>query len=534
MKLMELFVEIMGDKAPLDHTLKEAEQHAKASGDRMGASIAQGFGIGAGIAAVQGMIGAAKGAYEWLHHSVEGAMDLNGAIFRLKIVMGESSEKAIAFAESMTKLGYGKVEILNAMRNFGDLSEQLGSTREQAEAMGETLTKLAANVSIAKPIAFADALGSMKQAAMGNERALRGLMEIVDPLHAKTVAHAAGVIQASGAMDKHAKAAALVALMQERFAYTSGLAEKAVDGARGQSRLMGVQMEELQEKIGQILLPAFTSLTSVATGALGGILDWLDKDNIWFKKLADTVTDLGVVIRNLGLSWDIAKAGAAVAISTMCDYINNNLKQDLSDAILLATTLWDTINKKGGKQAGKDAGKGLGGIDWSKKAPDALDFNPLTAFGAIPYMQDKVRQFADAFWNETPTGKDVIGKVGPVIADHKDFDESPATKILRDQLKELTDKMAALMAKAHKDQEHPTDPTARTPAGAGALGGKVQEATRTSLIEFYNKLQVGAFGKGAAEKTADGVVKIVALHEAGNELMKKAFNAPAAPAVAGA
>jgi hypothetical protein len=236
----QISVQIVGDASKFERELKSAGKSAQGFGSRIGSMMKvagplAGAAIAGGIVAgLKSSIGAAKEA-EQAQARLQQALGSAGVSYAKH---GEAIDSAI---QKTSKLAALDDEELSD--SFAKLVRTSGDVKQSIEGMA-----LAADIARARNISLESATKVVEKGLIGQETAFKRV----------------GVEITKGMTASEAFAAA-----QEKFA---GAAKAHGETAAGAQEKLGVAFENLQERIGQKLLPVFTSLVLKLTE----VVDWVE------------------------------------------------------------------------------------------------------------------------------------------------------------------------------------------------------------------------------------------------------------------
>lgn len=269
----KLTVEIVGDTSNLQKSLSDAgKSSGKMGGLMKGAGLAVGAGIGVAAVAVKSFISAAQ-ASEVSQAKMTTQLKALGIGYRAH---AKEIDNVIQKTSQLSGLDDEDLQdsFTNIVRVTGDVNQAL------------KLNALAADIARAKHIPLEAASKSVAKAATGNASAFSRL----------------GVVMQKGATGQEAIAAA-----QRKFA---GQAEAYGKTAAGAQERFGVAIENLQEKLGEKLLPVFTK---VATAVSGFVEDFTNGTGT-AGKFRDVIVDVFTTIR------DVVQATIGAVRQTLADH----------------------------------------------------------------------------------------------------------------------------------------------------------------------------------------------------------------------
>lgn len=286
-KLASLFVEIGADAKPLDNTLAGAKSKVIAAATAMKASFTKAFSIesiGIGIgAAIPGMVASIGGRLvDAAKSGVFAASDLNETIQKTEVVFGAASKGVISFAESMRdSFGSSRKEILDSASGFGLIAKGAGLSKVAAAELSVKLAGLADDASSFYNVGMDVALEKIRAGLTGESEPLRAFGVLLNEDAVKAEALRMGLVGVGKVLSESSKVAARASLIQKGLADAEGDHMRTAGGFANQTRELSGRLEDLGATVGNMALPAITSLTVLTNnyikaqaGAIEGLKEW--------------------------------------------------------------------------------------------------------------------------------------------------------------------------------------------------------------------------------------------------------------------
>lgn len=479
-KLAELFVEIGAKTSPLQTKLAGVQRqlNTMAATPVMVGGVG-GMGLGA-LAGITGAIAAASGIAFGIKKAVDVSSDLNEAINKTKVLLGESSAEIFKFADAMQKkYGAARREIIDASGNLAMLGLSTGMDKGKAAAFAVELSEATdAATSLINPAGgLAEMFERVQSGLSGQIEPLRKYGIFLSETAVEQQALSMGFRKVDGDIDQQGKTMARAMLILKGFKVAEGDHKNTQYEYANQMRELSGRWEELMIKIGDAFRPLATKivmgLNTVLTGLTRLAENW---GAIW---LGMKSAAFGVVL-NIGarLKW-------------LCDVFVQFGQWLASEWVNLLVDAFNSagVAMRNWAQQAVDILKALlafrGGefnVEWTKPIP-------------MPELNTKafkVPEFKAIFDDPMRPLKDAIGKA-----------LSPAGEADK-KGKKWYEKGAMDESKKGKEK----------PEFMGA-------------VEFVKKLQTSLFGDDHAKKTAENTEAIRKGIDMQNELIRKQGQPPA-------
>ena len=282
---------------------------------------------------------------------VEAAVDVQESLSKNTVVFGQAAEGVAAFADTAADaLGMSRRQALEATGTFGTLAAAMKIPEAQAADMATTMTQLAADMASFNNASPEETLIALQSGLRGEAEPLRRFGVLLDAATMKQEALKQGLIDNEKmALTPSQKALAAYGLILEQTQIQQGDFERTSDGLANTQRRLSANFDDVKEKLGTILLPAFESAASwlEATG-LPAMEDFVDE----IGNLGDNEFLQGVAT-NLGELW----TGISDGVGAVAD-----------------SEVWDLLEDAFGDIPGwaGDALSALDEVDWSDVSLDEL------------------------------------------------------------------------------------------------------------------------------------------------------------------
>lgn len=253
-----LTVNFVGRTDQLDKAYKRVNKGSQ----NMSATLTR--GLRTGMTAFAGIGAAAAGFVALTKPMVDMASNVNEAMSKNKQLFGESAKAVTQFAETAAEnLGLSRRETLIAVGDFGSLTSAMKMSEEEGSRMSMRLVELASDLASFHDTGVDQALTALAAGLRGENEPLRKFGVLLDAATLKTKALEMGLIEnTKSALDPAKKALAAYEVIMQQSIDAHGDFQRTSDGLAGQQKILAAQWGDLQEEIGQALLPLFRDFTT--------------------------------------------------------------------------------------------------------------------------------------------------------------------------------------------------------------------------------------------------------------------------------
>jgi len=256
-------------------------------------------------------------------------------------IFGEGADDVEEFARvTSDELGLSVQEAREGLANLGaQLKNSLGDTAA-AEEQSKALIKLAADVSAAMNVPFADTLARIQSGLRGETEAIEKLNIFIGESSLKQEALRQGIGKSTEQMTEQEKTQLRLSAIFRQTADLTGAAAAESESFAGQTARLQASIKNLAVEFGQALLPAATDLVAALRDAVE-----------WFRGLSDgaksTIVAMGGVTAAMaGSAFAVGQVGGAVegltalwkAGDAAAKLFGTTLKSALSTAAVAAVT----------------------------------------------------------------------------------------------------------------------------------------------------------------------------------------------------
>lgn len=262
--------QVQGNVASFDKTAGMADKAVGNLGLGMVKSALMATGYGAAIAVGVGVVGSFAG------EAVKAASSVNESMNKVDVVFGTSSDRIKAFAKTASdSIGQSQGQVLEAAGTFGNLFTAMGIGQERSADMSTSLVALASDLASFNNIEPTEALDKLRSGLVGETEPLRSLGVNLSAATIEAKAMEMGLLDANGEVGAAQKAQASYALILEQTKSAQGDFARTSTGMANSQRTLNSKMAELQDTVGQSLIPVMETLIPIAVDmarVLGDVL----------------------------------------------------------------------------------------------------------------------------------------------------------------------------------------------------------------------------------------------------------------------
>ena len=290
---LEMFIKLIGaDKVgrALDSTSKKIKNTQKQvdKGTKENAKFAAGMSGLSKTAIVGSSLLAVKALGDFSISAIQAASSAQEAAGAFGTTFGDASEKLNnQLSKNANLFGLTSSEAQQLISVFGSVAQGIGFTQEESADLSSELFDLAGDIASFNNITAgaAPVLQAFRSALVGEREALKTYGIAITEAEVQTKAFEQTGKDSADALTRQEKALATTALIFERSSVQQGNAAREASGFAAQMLIARSATTELQEEIGEELLPAAADLLGV------------------FNSLRETATpDLITKFGNLGLT----------------------------------------------------------------------------------------------------------------------------------------------------------------------------------------------------------------------------------------
>lgn len=310
-----------GNDVKVDVSLdtKQAEKDAEGFKGKMSQVFGDMGKIAGGIFMAQVGGALASQGVETLKNSIGLARDFNEIQSKSNTIFGESADAINAWSRSAsTSFGQSRAQALDAASSFGNMFSQLGIGSQTAADMSVKMTELASDFASFHNADITQVLEAQQAAFRGEYDALQKFVPTINAAAVQTKALAMTGKENAEALTQQEKAAATYQLMLEGAGDAQGDFQRTSDSLANQQRILSAQWQDLQVKIGQVLIPALTAIVvAINTQVIPAVRDFAEAFGRYYE------SDIKPAIENLKEIFNTLEPVIRPILETIGNHIKN-------------------------------------------------------------------------------------------------------------------------------------------------------------------------------------------------------------------
>lgn len=228
---------------------------------------------------------AAKGV-DTLKESISAARDFNEIQSKSNTVFKDSADAINKWAATAsTGFGQSKAQALDSASAFGNMFTQLGMGSATAADMSMKMTELASDFASFHNADITEVINAQQAAFRGEYDALQKFVPTINAAAVQTEALAMTGKTNAASLTEQEKAAAAYSLMLKGAGDAQGDFDRTSTSLANQQRILSAQWQDLQVKIGQVLIPALTEIvTAINTKVIPAVRDFATKTEEYYEQ----------------------------------------------------------------------------------------------------------------------------------------------------------------------------------------------------------------------------------------------------------
>ena len=228
---------------------------------------------------------AAKGV-DTLKESISAARDFNEIQSKSNTVFKDSADAINKWAATAsTGFGQSKAQALDSASAFGNMFTQLGMGSATAADMSMKMTELASDFASFHNADITEVINAQQAAFRGEYDALQKFVPTINAAAVQTEALAMTGKTNAASLTEQEKAAATYSLMLKGAGDAQGDFDRTSTSLSNQQRILSAQWQDLQVKIGQVLIPALTEIvTAINTKFIPAVRDFATKTKEYYEQ----------------------------------------------------------------------------------------------------------------------------------------------------------------------------------------------------------------------------------------------------------
>jgi len=206
------------------------------------------------IAATGAIVAFTKGVVP----AVNAASDLEESMSKNNVIFGDAASAVSSFADEAARaLGQSKTQALAAASTFGTFGKAAGLAGQELATFSTDFVTLASDLASFNNTTPEDAINAIGAALRGESEPLRRYGVLLNDATLKAAALELGIYDGTGALTAQQKVLAAQKVIYEQTTDAQGDFARTSDGLANQQRILAAQVENLQAKFGELLLPVF-------------------------------------------------------------------------------------------------------------------------------------------------------------------------------------------------------------------------------------------------------------------------------------
>jgi hypothetical protein len=233
--------------------------------------------------------------------SIVMASDFNESMNKVDVAFKSSSQLVKDFAKtSLTSFGIAEGTALDMAALFGDMATSMGLGVGEASKLSTSLVGLAGDLSSFKNINIKEATTALNGIFTGETESLKRLGVIMTETNLKTFALSQGMTKQYDTMTQAEKVLLRYNYVMSNTTNAQGDFARTNDGAANQMRMFGEGVKQLSAQMGQVLLPAVTSIVSSLNGVIAGFSNSSEGTKTFIVALAGITAGVGPLLFLVG------------------------------------------------------------------------------------------------------------------------------------------------------------------------------------------------------------------------------------------
>lgn len=410
------------------------------------------------IAATGAIVAFTKGVIP----AVNAASDLEESMSKNNVIFGDAASAVSSFADEAARaLGQSKTQALAAASTFGTFGKAAGLAGQELATFSTDFVTLASDLASFNNTTPDDAINAIGAALRGESEPLRRYGVLLNDATLKAAAMELGIYDGTGALTAQQKVLAAQKVIYEQTTDAQGDFARTSDGLANQQRILAAQVENLQAKLGELLLPVFKRVVQYINDnvlpALNLMIDGFKDDGLsgaivyFAAAFGDGSTDILIRIRDLILGFTelekkFVKLAAPLFVlidlgRAFVDMLTGGdgvitIEQQLIDRTDQVNAMFDKL---------------IGRVDAAKYRLDLFRNSAINVNNALVDTNTRMENFGQKVKRVVPDVEEADETTGG-FSQTVDLAAEKAKK-MADRVKELSDALATEMADALKGAE---------------------------------------------------------------------------------
>ena len=229
--------------------------------------------------------GAIVGFTKVVMPAVNAASDLEESLAKNEVIFGKASQAVERFAnEAARAFGQSKTQALAAASTFGTFGKAAGLAGQELAAFSTDFVALASDLASFNNTTPEEAINAIGAALRGEAEPMRRFGVLLNDATLKAAAFEMGIYSGNGALTAQQKVLAAQRVIYQQTTDAQGDFARTSDGLANQQRILAAQVDDLQAKFGQLLLPVFQKVVKYINDnilpAVTAMIDGFEQDGL--------------------------------------------------------------------------------------------------------------------------------------------------------------------------------------------------------------------------------------------------------------
>jgi len=228
-----------------------------------------GFGLGAGISVFNMGKQALGAVVDVMGNAVNAASDLEESQSKVQQVYTDSSREVLAWGENAAEaMGLSTQKALEAHSTFGNFTQALGMSEDEARAVSGAMVQLASDLASFNNQDIQEVLVSLRSGLAGEAEPMRRLGADVSAARVELELMEMGLSKVNGKFTEGQKVQGRYRAIMEDTVKAQGDFVRTSDGLANSQKKMAARMEDAMAVLGKALLPVVTAFTQFAADVI--------------------------------------------------------------------------------------------------------------------------------------------------------------------------------------------------------------------------------------------------------------------------
>lgn len=290
---------IVGDNTSAVSAMRGVSREAEKSTSRVKSQFKDLAKVGFAAALGGGLV-------EFGKASVNAASDLNETLSKSRVIFGDNAAAMEKWGSTAsTSLGLSQQAALESAASFGDMFSQIGITQDAAAGMSKQVVQMAADFGSFNNLPTAEVLDMIAGGFRGEFDSLQRVIPNINAARVETEALSLAHKKNAKELTAAEKAQAVMNILQKDGKRAMGDFARTADGNANSTKILAAKVEDLQAKMGQMLLPAINGVVHITADylvpALGTASQFAQQHATQIKILAGVVLSLWAAYRGFKL-----------------------------------------------------------------------------------------------------------------------------------------------------------------------------------------------------------------------------------------